>query len=538
MKLIKKWLSILLMLVLLAPTQFTEAADVKISQLSTVTSPNTSDEVPVNNAGVTRKMTWGQLDTLFGITTHKNDTTIHRSINDSTTSSTGLWSSSKINTELGLKANTSHAHSAADVTSGTLAFSRGGLGFNTISSNRLIYASGANVLDALQLNSTLGITTGVMGVVDDSGIQKVTVQSGGSAVGSRRNINLTNGGGITWTVTDNSGSNRVDVSATVTNSAFPTLYSASASPVYSTASQITVARIRERNSDDDGDISKSTSTTVDISTTGLNGVAQSANLAGTISVTSGAATVTGSSTTFTTDYIVGDVIRTNGGQARRIITITNNTSMTVESNWSTTESAVAYRRGGEAPNTFYNMYATTNGTTPGLMLTTRNVANADTLVDFPSGYTKSRQIKFALRNDGSNNIIPFSTINWGSSQPTILYKVAMTFYNGTSLVAGTTNVLNAGTAGSFTSVSGTSFIPPISRLATYICSLSTGAFVRLRTPTDNLPAIGWGSGAAAVHVGWTYPIQTNSSQAIEYIRDSGTGTVFLDVYSFTVTEVP
>lgn len=48
----------------------------------------------------------------------------HRVINDAGTSVTELWSSSKINTELTGKADTSHTHAASDITSGTLADAR------------------------------------------------------------------------------------------------------------------------------------------------------------------------------------------------------------------------------------------------------------------------------------------------------------------------------------------------------------------------------------------------------------------------------
>jgi hypothetical protein len=48
----------------------------------------------------------------------------HRIINDLGTSATELWSSSKINTELSGKADSSHTHTASDVTTGTFADAR------------------------------------------------------------------------------------------------------------------------------------------------------------------------------------------------------------------------------------------------------------------------------------------------------------------------------------------------------------------------------------------------------------------------------
>jgi len=131
--------------------------------------------------------------------------------------------------------------------------------------------------------------------------------------------------------------------------------------------------------------------TINISTTGLNGVADSNSSkgvsGGTVSVTSGSAAITGSGTTFTTDFIVGDFITTAGGQALRITTITNNTSMTAASNFSSTESGVSYRRGGvrETNSCGLNLYMVSDavGNNVGYLLSTRNVLSGDTLVDLP-----------------------------------------------------------------------------------------------------------------------------------------------------------
>lgn len=181
-----------------------------------------------------------------------------------------------------------------------------------------------------------------------------------------------------------------------------TNYYQSANPLYATAATYTVASFFVRNSADDGNISKNTSTTIDISTTGLNGVAISAALAGTISA-SGTA-VTGSGTAFDTDFQVGDVIySTTDSSGRRITNIADATNLTVESSWTITGGA-SYRRGGEAPTTHYYTYAITDGNTPGLILSTRNVAGGDTLIDLPSGYDKSRQMVYSFRNDSSEDL--------------------------------------------------------------------------------------------------------------------------------------
>lgn len=63
---------------------------------------------------------------------------------------------------------------------------------------------------------------------------------------------------------------------------------------------------------------------------------------GTITATSGGAAVTGSGTIFTTELKVGDLIKTNGGAVRRVISIASATSLTVDSNWTGTETGVAW----------------------------------------------------------------------------------------------------------------------------------------------------------------------------------------------------
>lgn len=163
-------------------------------------------------------------------------------------------------------------------------------------------------------------------------------------------------------------------------------FNATSVPVYANGTQLTVAQISCRNSTNVDTISKTTATTVDISTFGLNGIAQSgiSQLLGTVSVTASTTNVTGSNTSFITDFQVGDVIYVTGSEARRIVSIASNTSMTVESNWVTTASNSAYSRGGRAPNTFYNLYAISDTVSnTGLILSTRNLSAGDSLVDLP-----------------------------------------------------------------------------------------------------------------------------------------------------------
>ncbi len=125
--------------------------------------------------------------------------------------------------------------------------------------------------------------------------------------------------------------------------------------------------------------------------TNAGGQYQSAALAGTISTSGSSVTVTGVSTAFLTDFVVGDVITdTTGAQSRRIATITNNTSLTVESVW-TVASSSGYKRGGKAGNTAYYIYLIRRSDTGvvDVFFTTRNPSQTVTL---PTSYDSSRLI--------------------------------------------------------------------------------------------------------------------------------------------------
>lgn len=73
----------------------------------------------------------------------------------------------------------------------------------------------------------------------------------------------------------------------------------------------------------------------------------SSTLTGTIATTSGSATITGTSTTFTTDYAAGDRIVITNGDTLTLSSVTNNTTMTATANASTTVSGSAHKRGAD-----------------------------------------------------------------------------------------------------------------------------------------------------------------------------------------------
>lgn len=245
---------------------------------------------------------------------------------------------------------------------------------------------------------------------------------------------------------DTSDSNKIKKitkanAAAALGSGLPYNYTASAPFEYLTASTFSVANIRSRNLNNDGDIIKDTSTTVNTATNGLNGFAQSGNQTGTISCSG--TTVTGTGTSFTSVFQVGDVIwSSTNNTGRKITAIASNTSLTVSDSW-TISSGTNFKRGGLAPNCWYYVYEVDNGSAPGMILSTRSILKlGHTLVDLPSGYTRYYQQRYNKRTDGSSNIIQDFVFDGWPFNPRIHYLVLMPQYGAT---VGPTNILDGGT---------------------------------------------------------------------------------------------
>lgn len=99
------------------------------------------------------------------------------------------------------------------------------------------------------------------------------------------------------------------------------------------------------------------------------------NLSGTVSCTGGTAAVTGSSTTFNTDFCIGDIINFAGGQSGVVASITSNTALTLQSNLTTTVSGVNYT--GQGPQS-YSIAAIASNTSLTLSQAARRTATNTT----------------------------------------------------------------------------------------------------------------------------------------------------------------
>lgn len=148
------------------------------------------------------------------------------------------------------------------------------------------------------------------------------------------------------------------------------------------------------------------SATAVVTADGANGQEIKTGLAGTISTTTTA--LTGSGTSFLTDFAVGDVIQlTSGaqsGEARRITAIADNTNATLESAFGANQSGVTYRRGGDAPNTWYCAHAIADSAgvnAAALLLSTRRTSPV-----LPSGYDLYGHMG-SVRLNASSQIVTF-----------------------------------------------------------------------------------------------------------------------------------
>jgi hypothetical protein len=310
-------------------------------------------------------------------------------------------------------------------------------------------------------------------------------------------------------------------------------FNATAAPKYLTATTISVARVACMSASGTSIMRNAGPLTVDLASVGISGLAQSTNLAGQVSVTAAGTTVSGTGTAFLTDYVVGDVIRTAGGQGRTITAITNNTALTVGTAWTSTESLVTYRRGGRASNTWYHLYAISNGTLTNLIFSQRNVAGGQVLTDLPSGYTSSRQLSFSVLTDASSNFKPFYVAEGWPERPKILYEIDGNASGGAS------------SSTAFATAVTSNQVPQTSRIALIDFGLRTtntgvGNTAFYRTAGSSDPT-GRSLGVAANIIGVTHRLQANiavnaSAQFEVRVQDA---TTILDwvVVGYIVTEV-
>lgn len=190
--------------------------------------------------------------------------------------------------------------------------------------------------------------------------------------------------------------------------------------------------------------------------------------------------------------------------------------------------------GSEANNTWYYLYAITDGTTPGLILSATNEA-ASGNITLPSGYTIKTQLPFAVRNDGSGNFLKW--IHYPLIG-VIEYDLPISLAN---LASNTTNLISATTLATlYTNLDASAFIPPISQRGCFAYQWNYGAtashFLRKDgSSTDDFGRQTTSGGVLSQSDGTWMP--TSASQIIEYKAGHASTYLVCAVRSYQVTEV-
>lgn len=220
----------------------------------------------------------------------------------------------------------------------------------------------------------------------------------------------------------------------------------------------------------------------------------SALLTGTVSTTSGDDQIAGVSTTFLTDFAVGQKIVITDGDTLTIQSVDSDTAMTATANATTAVSGKTYLR--RVP------------------------------------YDKYRQLKFVVFNDASSNFIPFY-MDQNTGSPSYFFRDFET--------TSTYRVLNSFSTASFTAQSLAALVPAISRQA-YLQPVATyasdGRDYYIRATGSGLSTGIYLTTSNAHGVYAQGPFRTDASQSID-VRANVTGgsTLALYVRGFVIDQI-
>lgn len=281
------------------------------------------------------------------------------------------------------------------------------------------------------------------------------------------------------------------------------LYMAGAAPEYVTNVSFAIAEFYCQDRNNAFLISNSTLCTVRIDQTGLLGIAQSGTLTGTVGTGGVASTVvTGVGTAFLSQFRQGDVLATDAGNAR-ILSVPGNGTLNLATALNIPPGST-FKRGGRAPNTYYYLYAISNGTASSYILTTRNYNGTDPVDDLPSGYIYFRQMAFYIQTDGSSLMIPFGVEEGWPYRPFIRRNAGSLIYSG-------------GITGSWVTQNASQAVPPICggiRIYTLITQ-STALFFSLNAVAFGVMDVlsfGYASpGSPGGALPFTFPINPDGS---------------------------
>ena len=188
--------------------------------------------------------------------------------------------------------------------------------------------------------------------------------------------------------------------------------------------------------------------------------------------------------------------------------------------------------GSESPDTHYYTYLvkkSSDGTVSAVFSATNEKASG--AITYPSGYDQKVQLPFAVRNDGSSNIIKFVMVYMTGNRGKWKYDVATSnpaTYTGASLTTvSATNILNNGTAVVDTTITATSNFVPAIGIAADVWMLEVNSLTKIY-PAGEATNASWqrvGHSASGFVPVVTYftDIKVGTSQQIGYSGGS-TGT--------------
>lgn len=178
-----------------------------------------------------------------------------------------------------------------------------------------------------------------------------------------------------------------------------------------------------------------------------------------------------------------------------------------------------------ANNTWYYVYAYSGG------YVASTASGASTLT-ISTVSQKVVQLPLTLRTDGSANILPFKITKWNGRFSELLYDVTYDFLP--SPATGATRISSAFANTSFTSVSASSFVPPITRSANFILKSTNGVgqitFAH-REASGKAEMQAYVASASSPAINRLFDASLTSSQALEFKVGSGSMDIFVTGYT-------
>jgi hypothetical protein len=198
--------------------------------------------------------------------------------------------------------------------------------------------------------------------------------------------------------------------------------------------------------------------------------------------------------------------------------------------------------GTKTANTWYFVYlikSTLTGTT-GALFSTANEAGGGSIT-LPTGYDLKRQIPLAIQTDSSSAIMPFYISNGWPYRPSVQYRFAINPINQTP-ATGQPNVLDGGTATTYTDISLASYVPPIATLAILrggIYQISNSGrlgYIRKKGASVDEFVIHNPAGRTSTEYEAEI-VETDADQIIQYKMSDSASGMDLNVAGYIVTEV-